>query len=131
MFAAPAVAEQVTYPHIDEVSFGSVVVDGERLEHDIHIRADGKLKKRKKKWARRDYGTSHMIGPRELKKLLRKQPETLIISEGFDAMVRMTDEGREMLQESGVQWQMLPTPEAVEAFERAEGRKALLLHVTC
>lgn len=123
--------ESVDYPRIDGVEFGSVTVDGETLEHDIHIRANGKVKKRKKKWARKDYGTSHVIGPRELKKALRKGAELLIIGEGFDGMVRLADEGREMLEQRGVRWQILPTPHAVGAWEEAEGRKALILHVTC
>ncbi len=123
--------EPVEYPHIDEVAFGSVTVAGETFEHDIHIRADGRVRRRRKKWARKDYGTSHVIGPRELKRALRKGAELLIIGEGFDSMVRMSDEGREMLAERGVPWEMLPTPEAAEAYNQAEGRRALLLHVTC
>ncbi|MGI5819946.1 MAG: ROK family protein [Armatimonadota bacterium] len=119
------------YPRIDSVAFGSVTVDGDRLDHDIHIRADGTLKRRKKKWARTDWGTSHIIGPRELKKALKKGPESLIIGEGFDGMVRLADEGREMLEQRGVRWRILPTPDAVEAWNDAEGRRALILHVTC
>lgn len=123
--------ESVDYPQIDGVEFGSVTVGGETFEHDIHIRAQGKIKKRKKKWARKDYGTSHMIGPRELKKALARGAEVLIIGEGFDGMVRLADEGRELLEQRGVRWQILPTPDAVETWNEAEGRKALILHVTC
>ncbi|MBD3293199.1 MAG: ROK family protein [Armatimonadia bacterium] len=123
--------EAVDYPRIESVEFGSVTVDGETLEHDIHIRANGKLKKRKKKWARKDYGTSHIIGPRELKKALKKGAEALVIGEGFDGMVRLAEEGREMLEQRGVRWEMLPTEEAIDAWEGKDGRKALILHVTC
>ena len=129
--AAVETRENVQYPRIDAVAFGRVTVDGEVLDHDIHIRADGKLKKRKKKWARKDYDTSHIIGPRELGKALKKAPEMLIIGEGFDGMIRLADEGREMLEQRGVRWELLPTPEAVEAWNEAEGRRALILHVTC
>ncbi len=132
--AADVLSEEagpVEYPHVDAVAFGSVTVDGETYEHDIHIRADGRVRKRKKKWARKDYGTSHVIGPRELKKVLRGDPDVLIIGRGFDCMVRLAEEGRRMLEERGVRWELLPTPEAAEAFNQAEGRKALLLHVTC
>lgn len=129
--AAVEERERVDYPRIDEVSFGSVTVDGETFDGDIHIRADGKLRKRKKKWARKDYGTSHVIGPRELKKALRKDAEALIIGAGFDEMVRLADEGRELLEERGIRWQIAPTPRAVEAWNETGGRKALILHVTC
>jgi glucokinase len=129
--AAVEELEAVDYPRIDEIEFGQVTVDGDRLDHDIHIRANGKLKKRKKKWGRKDHGTSHVVGPRELKKALKKGAEVLIIGEGFDGMLRLADEGREMLDQRGVRWQIVPTPDAPEAFEEAEGRKALILHVTC
>ncbi len=124
-------AESVDYPAIDGVAFGSVTIGGESLEHDIHIRADGSVRKRKKKWARRDYGTSHVLGPRELKRALKGDPELLIIGVGFDRMVRLADEGAEMLRERGVRWKMLPTPNAARAWNEAEGPKALVLHVTC
>ncbi|MGC9319145.1 MAG: ROK family protein, partial [Armatimonadota bacterium] len=129
--AAARERDEVDYPHIDSVEFGTVTVNGERLDHDIHIRADGAVKKRKKKWARKDYGTSHVLGPRELKKALKKGADTLIIGEGFNGMVRLSDEGRELLEQRGVTWQMLPTPKAVEAWNLAQGRRALILHVTC
>jgi len=123
--------EPVDYPLIDALEFGSVTVADEALPHDVHIRADGSVKKRKKKWARKDYGTSHVIGPRELKKTLKQAPELLIIGSGFDEMVRLADEGRALLEERGVRWELLPTPRAIEAWNEAEGRRALLLHVTC
>jgi len=123
--------EPAEYPHIEAVAFGSVTVSGEILENDLHIRADGKPRARKKKWARKDYGTSHVIGPRELKRALRGDPALLIIGAGFDGMVRLADEGRELLEERGVTWRLLPTPDAVEAWNAAEERRALILHVTC
>ncbi len=123
--------EPVDYPTIDEVAFGSVTVGGETLEHDIHIRADGSMRRRKKKWARKDYGTSHVLGPRELKRVLKGGPELLIIGTGFDRMVRLADEGAELLRERGVRWEMLPTPDARVAWNEARGPKALVMHVTC
>lgn len=128
--AEPA-PEPVEYPRIDEVSFGSVTVGGEAQENDLHIRADGRARRRRKNWARKEYGTSHIIGPRELKRALRGDPALLIIGAGFDGMVRLADEGRELLEERGVAWRLLPTPDAVEAWNAAEGRRALILHVTC
>lgn len=123
--------EAVYYPSIGSAEFGRVTVDGQEIDQDIHIRADGKLKKRKKKWAREEYGTSHVIGPRELEKLLKKGPDLIIIGEGFDGMIRLADEGRELLQERGVRWELLPTPDAVARWNEAEGRRALILHLTC
>lgn len=118
-------------PHIDCVEFGTVTVDGEELPCDILIRANGKIAKRKKKRARDKYGTSHVIGPEELEQLCRGEPQTVIVGQGFQSMVRLTDDAQEYLRSLGVEWRLLPTPEAVEAYNQAKGPKALLLHVTC
>jgi hypothetical protein len=36
-------------PRIDETQFGSVTIDGKMFEHDVLIRLDGQVEKRKKK----------------------------------------------------------------------------------
>jgi len=119
------------YPHIDEIHFGGVVVEGEELSHDIYIRGNGKVRKRKKRRVRDRYGTSHVLDDRELAKVCKGNPETLIIGRGFHEMVRLTDDARAYLETLGIQWQELPSPEAVTAYNETEGPKALFLHVTC
>jgi hypothetical protein len=44
-------------PTIQKTKFGSITLDGERIEHDIVIRLNGKVKKRKKKLSKQYYGT--------------------------------------------------------------------------
>jgi hypothetical protein len=46
-------------------------------------------------------------------------------------MLRLTEDARTFLEAADFDCRMLPTPEAVEAYNAATGRKALLLHVTC
>ena len=118
-------------PHIDAVAFGSVTVSGEELPHDIVIRANGKVAKRKKKRARSKYGTSHVIDEKELQQVCKGEPRTVIIGQGFHSMVRLTDDAQEYLNSLAAAWQLLPTPDAVEAYNDAQDPKALLLHVTC
>ena len=36
-------------PRIEDTSFGSITIDGRTLAHDVGIRLDGEVKKRKKK----------------------------------------------------------------------------------
>ncbi len=128
----PAEADPApTYPHLDSVSFGAAVVNGKELATDLYIRAGGKLKARKKKLARGRYGTSHVLGPEELAKVIKGGPSLLIIGAGFQEMVRLTEDAEAFLRAQGVRWELLPTPEAAEAFNAAEGPKALFMHVTC
>ena len=118
-------------PHIAETSFGRITIDGWTYEHDVWILADGEVKKRKKKLAKRVYGTSHRIGPEELAKLCQDPPDVLIIGAGQSALAELTDEGAEFLRERGIEWQVLPTPQALAAYNRCPKRKAALIHVTC
>ena len=36
-------------PEIEATQFGSIIIDGKTFEHDVIIRMDGEVKKRKKK----------------------------------------------------------------------------------
>ena len=127
----PANGDAPAVPHIDSVTFGVVVVACREFPHDICIRAGEKVRKRSKKHARRQYGTSHVVDRTEIEKLCKGLPRNVIIGSGFHGMLRLTDDAREYLETSGAHWQVLPTPQAVAAYNRAFSPKALLLHVTC
>jgi hypothetical protein len=46
---------------IDATEFGSITVDGKTYEHDLIIRLSGKVEKRRKRFSKEKYGTSHII----------------------------------------------------------------------
>lgn len=128
---APGEVAAAKYPRLDRVAFGAAVVDGKERAGDLYIRANGKVKARKKQLARERYGTSHVLGAEELAKVLKGSPSLLIIGAGFQSRMRLDEEAEAFLRARGVEWHLLPSPEAVEAFNQAPGRKALFLHVTC
>lgn len=119
------------YPQIDHVSFGQVTIEGETRTHDVYIRASGKVKKRRKKLAKELYGTSHIIGPEELEKVCKGDPEVLFIGAGMSGTAELSDEGRRYLAERSIKCEVLTTPKAVEAYNCSGQRKAMLIHVTC
>jgi glucokinase len=119
------------YPTIQGTEFGSVTIDGRTYEKDVCIRAGGKVKRRKKKPVKAQYGTSHKIGPAELNKVCKGDPELLVVGTGQSGSAALTPDGAEFLAEHGIRVVAVPTPRAIEEFNRAEGRKAALLHVTC
>jgi hypothetical protein len=49
-------------PRIDTTAFGSITVAGTVFEHDVIIRPDGQVKKRKKKLSKALCGTSPTVG---------------------------------------------------------------------
>jgi len=118
-------------PIIDAIEFGSVTVGGEELAHDIHIRRDGKVRKRRKSRLRKTYGTSHLVDAEELEQVTKGGPDLLIIGGGFQGMIRLSDDAKQFLVSCGLDWRLLPTPKAVQLYNSTPGPKALLLHVTC
>ena len=48
-------------PHINDTSFGSITIAHEEHEHDVIIRLNGEVEKRKKKLSKALYGTSHIV----------------------------------------------------------------------
>jgi glucokinase len=129
--SAGAAAPASEYPRVTDTEFGRVTVAGQVYEHDILIRADGKVKKRDKRPVKKLYGTSHMIGPDELARACKGEPQVLIIGTGQDGTAELTEDGTAFLKERGIRVKALPTPRAIEVYNRTKGRKAALIHVTC
>jgi hypothetical protein len=90
-----------------------------------------KSREEKKSLAKKIYGTSHKIGPAELKKLCKGHPRTIFIGTGHSGLVELTEEGQQYLAEHRIEVQYLAIPEVIEAFNNCENSKAALLHVTC
>ncbi len=118
-------------PTIEATSFGSITLGGETLGHDIMIRLDGAVKKRKKKLSKRLYGTSHRISLVEAQHVFEEGAQLLIIGTGQHGLVRLDDQAQQFFDEQGCRVRLLPTPEAIEAWNKAEGDIIGLFHVTC
>ena len=118
-------------PRIDGTQFGSITVEGEILDHDIVIRLDGEVKKRKKKLSSELYGTSHTISLAEAEHIYDKRAERLIIGAGQYGYVKLSDEAAEYLARKACTVELLPTPEAVDAWNQAGGAVIAMFHVTC
>ncbi|NLO75242.1 MAG: ROK family protein [candidate division WS1 bacterium] len=118
-------------PTVDRVEFGLVVVNGEEYPHDLYLRANGKIVKRKKKHAREKHGTSHVLDAKELERVCKGSPTELIIGNGFDSALRLAEDGQDYLETRGLTYRLLSTPEAAAAYNADPHGKALFLHVTC
>jgi hypothetical protein len=118
-------------PKIDDTWFGSITVEGVRYERDILIRLSGKVRKRKKALSKTVYGTSHVVGLAEIQDLYRPRAERLIVGTGQEDKVRLSQEAAAFLDERGLHVDLLPTPEAVQQWNMAEGLVLGLFHITC
>jgi hypothetical protein len=123
--------EAAMRPGIDRTAFGSIVIDGVAYDHDVIIRLDGHVSKRKKKLSKAVFGTSHTISLDEAQYVYEPGARQLIIGAGQSGMVMLSNEAAEYLAEKGCLVRLLPTPQAVQAWNSAEGATIGLFHVTC
>jgi hypothetical protein len=118
-------------PPIDKTRFGSITIDGETFEHDVVIRLSGKVKKRKKKRSKARYGTSHTVSKEEAEHIYDDGAEQLIIGTGQYGALELSDEAADFFKTKGCTVALLPTPEAVEAWNAAQGAVIAMFHLTC
>jgi hypothetical protein len=118
-------------PTIQGTEFGSITVDEEVFDHDIVIRLGGKVKKRKKKLSKEKYGTSHTVSLDEAKHIYDDGAEQLIIGTGQYGNVKLSDEAEGYFKDKGCAVALTPTPEAVKAWNEAQGKTIGMFHVTC
>ncbi len=116
---------------ITGTSFGEITIGRTTYETDVYILAHGEVKRRKKKIAKEIYGTSHKIGPAELKRVCKGGPKKVFIGTGQSGMVELTEEGRTFLAEHHIEVCAMPTPEMIAEYNKFAKSKAALIHVTC
>jgi hypothetical protein len=118
-------------PTIDRTAFGTITIEGGQYDRDQIIRLDGKIKKRKKKLSKAVYGTSHTISLDEAKHVYQTGAEKLIVGAGQYGLVELSDEAADYFEEKDCKVELLPTKEAIQAWNEAKGATIGLFHVTC
>jgi len=120
-----------TKPRIDGTRFGSITIDGKTYRRDVLIRLSGEVKKRKKKLSKAVYGTSHVVSLEEAQHVYQEGAERLIVGTGQSGLVELSDGAAETFRRAGCRVELLPTPQAIEAWNEAEGAVIGLFHITC
>jgi hypothetical protein len=120
-------------PHIDGTTFGSITIDGAVFDHDVVIRPDGEVKKRKKKLSKAVYGTSHTISREEAEYVCEQAPgaDRLIVGTGQYGRVELSPEAAAYMEARKCNVVLLPTPEVIDIWNETEGEAIGLFHVTC
>jgi hypothetical protein len=118
-------------PYIDGTKFGSITIEGAAFNRDVIIRLGGEIKKRKKKLSKAIYGTSHVISLDEAKHIHQQGAERLVVGAGQYGLVKLSDEAEDYFQRKGCQVALLPTRQAIAAWNEAQGAVIGLFHVTC
>lgn len=118
-------------PLIDQTVFGSITIAGTRYEHDVLIRLNGQMEKRKKKLSKAVYGTSHIVSLDEAKHVYEKGAKHLIIGTGQYGNVRLSDEAADYFNRKDCHVELQPTPDAIQVWNKAQGAVIGMFHVTC
>lgn len=118
-------------PFIDGTEFGRITIDGQVYEHDVVIRLSGKVKKRKKKLSKAVYGTSHTISLEEARHIFEVGARQLILGSGQSGFVALSKEAAAYFRDQGCAVELFPTPQAIQAWNAAQGAVIGMFHVTC
>jgi hypothetical protein len=118
-------------PEINKTSFGSITIDGITYDHDIIIRKNGDIEKRKKKLSKAIYGTSHTVSLDEMKFVYEEGIEGIIVGTGQYGVLKLSEEAVNLLSNRKCPLHMFPTPEAINHWNGQEGSYIGLFHVTC
>jgi len=118
-------------PAIDATAFGSITIAGEVYQHDVVIRLSGDVKKRKKKLSKAQYGTSHTVSRDEAEHIFDAGAKRLILGSGQSGAVELSEEAAAYFRTKGCAVQLLPTPQAITAWNAATGAVIGMFHVTC
>lgn len=118
-------------PHIDRTEFGVIIIEGESYDHDVVIRLDGSVKKRKKKLSKAVHGTSHVVSIDEARHIYEKGAVRVIVGSGQYGVVELSDDASQYFAKKDCGVTLLPTPKAIEAWNKAKDGTVGMFHVTC
>lgn len=118
-------------PFIFHSSFGSITVGHKMYDHDLLIRSDGHIEKRKKKLSKQVYGTSHTLSIQEAEFIYEKSVRKIIIGCGQYGELHLSDEAEKMFREKGVSLVQANTPFAIQEYNKCIEPCIGLFHITC
>ncbi len=118
-------------PTIDSTHFGSITISGHVYEYDVVIRLNGQVKRRNRQLSEEIYGTSHKVSLDEAIDIFDTGAQRLIIGTGQTGYVDLSFEAAEFFRQNRCSVQLLPTPQAIKAWNAAEESVIGLFHVTC
>ena len=118
-------------PRIDATSFGSITVEGKTYDHDIVIRLTGEVKKRKKRLSKEETGSSHRVSREEAERIYREGAARAIIGSGQYGALTLSPEALAWFHRRECVVDIEPTPQAIAAWNAAEGDVVAMFHVTC
>jgi hypothetical protein len=113
-------------PKIESYRFGQLVIDGQPYDRDVIILPDGV----RGGWWRKE---GHALQPADLEVVLEVQPDLLVVGQGANGRMRVTQETYQTLEAAGIELVVQPTAQACQSYNRLCEQRvvAAALHLTC
>ena len=112
---------------VEEYRFGRIKISGKEYHHAVIIFPDEVIPN----WWRKE---GHNLCIDDLKEVIKRKPEVLIIGNGYSGVMRVPKSVVEELQQMGIKVIVRHTREAVDEYNklvRAGAKVAAALHLTC
>jgi len=118
-------------PRIMHVKWGHIEVEGaDRSFKDVKVYPGGC-----RTWNWNETGTSHNPGIQlaDVEELVEHGAEAVVLSKGMLKRLQVQQKTLDWLDERGIEYQVLPTEEAVEAYNKWADERPVggLFHSTC
>jgi hypothetical protein len=113
-------------PQIESYSFGRLIVDGQAHAKDVIILPDRVIAG----WWRQE---GHSLLRTDIEAVFDAQPDLLVVGQGTQGRMQVTDEARHALQAAGIELIAQSTKQACETYNklRTQRHVAAALHLTC
>ncbi|MEI8011264.1 MAG: ROK family protein [Candidatus Omnitrophota bacterium] len=109
------------YPKLKYMPSGKVFVNATPVERPLYVRADGKLKDPE------EFVPPHITHDL-VEELTKKGPDTLFIAVGKDKRLAFSAKAENYLKKKHIHIHILPTLDAVKAYNACEERKAIFIY---
>lgn len=120
----PAVRAKL-YPHVT-LQRGKVLLDELVIYKDFYVRADGKVRQVNGKTEFKNYYQKSMLDAALLSLICRKKTKVLIVAKK-DRNMRVTREGRDFLDQNGIEIKVLALEEGLRLYSSWGKHKALFV----
>ena len=112
---------------IDSTEFGSITIDGETYRNDVVVFWDGQVHEI------RTY-LRHVFGEPELKEILIKGPELIVIGTGDSGLLKVSEEVKRKCEQNAIELLYDISKKAIVKFNEnvVKGKRVIaFIHVTC
>jgi hypothetical protein len=113
-------------PRIDSYRFGHMVIDGQPHDKDVIVLPSRVIAG----WWRKE---GHSLHQEDLKEVFAAEPDILIVGQGANGRMQVTQEARQVLESSGIKVIAQPTDEAVRTYNQLREKDSVAgaFHLTC